>query len=158
MIDITAKPNSEFGLSPADRKSPAGPWLHSFLGTIVFGSADKVIQEDNVPIIFLLSSIIESTLLVTRFRTRLRTIPMPSTEREIRILGEKDYTLLQIIHPNLGVELEATINDETIATLFNTITGLMKTWQAGYLDDKYFVRSNWMIGAALDLDASATPL
>lgn len=150
MTEITVTANSVFELSTADRQQPGGPWIHSFLGSIDFSDSTRNAQEVNVPIIFLLSAIIEAAVLIMWFKAGNKTIPIPSTDREIQVYGLEGAVFAKLQTETDQGPLDLKIERETVISLFGEVARLMKHWRPTYLDDRHFVRSNWIVGAALD--------
>lgn len=150
MTDIVMKPSPEFGLSPSDRQHLGGPWFHSFIGSIKFIGKHKIIEETSVPIIFIAFSIIEASFLIRDFGFNVKTIPIPSTDREIEIRSKEEVFLSSVNLGNTVIPLDIPLNNRTLNLMFINATELLRQWNPTYKDDKHFVSSNWLFKAAME--------
>lgn len=150
MTEIVVSASQDFSLSPSDRKIVGGPWLHSFIGDIRFIGKNRSAEEENVPILFILIGIIETSLLIRNFGFKTRMIPIPSTDREIEITLLDQPVLYSIKSRHESVYLDIPLSEHVLNGLFSNIVALIADWTPLYRDDRHFVSSNWLLGAALE--------
>ena len=148
--NIIVSPSRVFQLSPVDRGHTNGLWLNSFLGTIKFVDNNFLIEEIDVPLIFILCGIIEMSLLVEQFGFATRIVPIPSTDREIGLSKVDGVLTARIGIRNDISQAEMAIGNVAVQNGFQSMVDLLAQWKPARRDDIHFVRSNWLVSAALE--------
>src|SRR5688572_25077180 len=96
MTRIRIRPNQLFGLSAMDRENLSCKFEHSFQGHMEFEGTAGQIGED-APIVYLVTSLIEASLLVSRLELPSLQIPIPGAARDLYVVPQKGVAVLRQI-------------------------------------------------------------